>query len=85
MCRSWPEAFADGGRGARSSNFKVRFRHGVYPNPEGQATREDIKKYDYFFGGDQVWVDTPDKGVLNDPFVTREINSYTERCSGLYR
>ncbi|KAH7091687.1 hypothetical protein FB567DRAFT_416159, partial [Paraphoma chrysanthemicola] len=42
-----------------SSNYRVRFRHGVYPNAEGLATRADIKKYDYFFSGGQTWVATP--------------------------
>ncbi|KAF2853758.1 hypothetical protein T440DRAFT_443509 [Plenodomus tracheiphilus IPT5] len=46
---------------ARKSNYKVRFRHGVYPELDNQATRADIKKYDYFFGSDQTWVKTPVK------------------------
>jgi hypothetical protein len=45
-----------------SSNYKVRFRHGVYPNAEDLATRADIKKYDYFFGDGQTWVGTPENG-----------------------
>ncbi|KAI4953095.1 hypothetical protein J4E86_006634 [Alternaria arbusti] len=40
----------------RKANYKVRFRHGVYPDLESQATRADIKKYDYFFGAAQRWV-----------------------------
>jgi hypothetical protein len=40
------------------ANFRVRFRHGVYPNPEVEATRAEIKKYDYFFSGEQTWVTT---------------------------
>jgi len=47
-----------------SSNYRVRFRHGVYPNAEGEATRADIKKYDYFFGGGQTWVGVPGNGML---------------------
>ena len=47
-----------------SSNYRVRFRHGVYPNAEGEATRADIKKYDYFFGGGQTWVGVPENGML---------------------
>ncbi|KAI4947311.1 hypothetical protein J4E91_006663 [Alternaria rosae] len=43
----------------RKANYKVRFRHGVYPDLESQATRADIKKYDYFFGAAQRWVGTP--------------------------
>lgn len=46
---------------AKKSNYKVRFRHGVYPNLESQATRADIKKYDYFFGSEQTWVQTSGK------------------------
>lgn len=46
-----------------SSNYKVRFRHGVYPNAEDLATRADIKKYDYFFGGGQTWVGTGGSGM----------------------
>jgi hypothetical protein len=46
-----------------SSNYRVRFRHGVYPNAEGQATRADIKKYDYFFSCGQKWVGTPGNGM----------------------
>ncbi|KAL5120834.1 hypothetical protein ACEQ8H_001315 [Pleosporales sp. CAS-2024a] len=42
-----------------SSNYRVRFRHGVYPNAEAEATRADIKKYDYFFSCAQIWVGTP--------------------------
>ncbi|KAI1673559.1 hypothetical protein L13192_00306 [Pyrenophora tritici-repentis] len=45
----------------RKSNYKVRFRHGVFPDVESQATRADIKKYDYFFGDEQRWVGTPNK------------------------
>lgn len=53
---------------AKKSSFRVRFRHGVYPNLESQATREDIKKYDYFFGSEQTWVQTPGKvDFVNDP------------------
>ncbi|CAO2653858.1 Nn.00g105910.m01.CDS01 [Neocucurbitaria sp. VM-36] len=69
MCRSWPEGSSNGRGGVKRSNYRVRFRHGVYPNSEGQATREDIKKFDYFFGGGQVWVSTPDTGVLHVPFA----------------
>ncbi|KAF1938728.1 hypothetical protein EJ02DRAFT_353871 [Clathrospora elynae] len=43
----------------KKSNYKVRFRHGVYPGLESQATRADIKKYDYFFGSGQMWVGVP--------------------------
>ncbi|CAN9424622.1 unnamed protein product [Alternaria alternata] len=43
----------------RRPNYKVRFRHGVFPDLESQATRADIKKYDYFFGAGQKWVGTP--------------------------
>jgi hypothetical protein len=31
----------------------------VFPDLESQATRADIKKYDYFFGAGQKWVGTP--------------------------
>ncbi|KAH7410109.1 hypothetical protein DE146DRAFT_775469 [Phaeosphaeria sp. MPI-PUGE-AT-0046c] len=41
------------------SNYRVRFKHGVYPHAEVEATRADIKKYDYFFSGEQKWVGTP--------------------------
>jgi hypothetical protein len=47
-----------------SSNYRVRFRHCVCPNAEGLATRADIKKYDYFFGGGQTWLRTPGNGML---------------------
>jgi len=43
----------------RRPNYKVRFRHGVFPDLESQATRADIKKYDYFFDAGQKWVGTP--------------------------
>lgn len=45
----------------RKANYRVRFRHGVFPDAEGQATRADIKKYDYFFSAGQKWVDTEGK------------------------
>ncbi|KAK1918156.1 hypothetical protein P3342_000876 [Pyrenophora teres f. teres] len=45
----------------KKPNYKVRFRHGVFPDVESQATRADIKKYDYFFGDGQRWVGTPNK------------------------
>lgn len=48
-----------------TSNYRVRFRHGVYPNAEGQATRAEIKKYDYFFSGGQTWVGTSGNGMLH--------------------
>jgi hypothetical protein len=63
---SWSETSADGkAKVVRrpSSNYRVRFRHGVYPNAEGLATRADIKKYDYFFSGGQTWVATPNQGM----------------------
>lgn len=47
-----------------SSNYRVRFRHNVYPNAEGEATRADIKKYGYFFSGGQTWVATSGQGML---------------------
>jgi hypothetical protein len=59
---SWSDTSSDAkAKVARrtSSNYRVRFRHGVYPNAEGQATRADIKKYDYFFSSGQPWVHTP--------------------------
>ncbi|KAH9861718.1 hypothetical protein J1614_011471 [Plenodomus biglobosus] len=56
---------------AKKSNYKVRFRHGVYPNLESQATRADIKKYDYFFGSEQTWVQTSGKGMYY-PYVREE-------------
>ncbi|KAH8725493.1 hypothetical protein GQ44DRAFT_219125 [Phaeosphaeriaceae sp. PMI808] len=43
-----------------SARYRVRFRHGVYPDAEGNETRADIKKYDYFFSGRQHWVATPE-------------------------
>lgn len=46
----------------KSSNYHIRFKHGVYPNVEGEATRADIKKYDYFFSGGQTWVGTLGSG-----------------------
>lgn len=64
---SWSDTSSDGkAKVARrqSANYRVRFRHGVYPNAEGQATRADIKKYDYFFSGGQTWVATPRNGML---------------------
>lgn len=60
---SWSEASSDGReKVARQpvSNYRVRFRHGVYPHAEVEAaTRADIKKYDYFFSSEQKWVGTP--------------------------
>jgi hypothetical protein len=47
-----------------SSNYRVRFRHGVYPHAEAEATRADIKKYDYFFSSGQTWVPTPGDGMF---------------------
>jgi hypothetical protein len=47
-----------------AANYRVRFRHGVYPKAEGQATRAEIKKYDYFFSGGQPWVHTSGNGML---------------------
>ncbi|KAH7551317.1 hypothetical protein J3E72DRAFT_381509 [Bipolaris maydis] len=47
----------------KKTNYRVRFRHGVFPDAEGQATRADIKKYDYFFAAGQRWVGT--EGKLN--------------------
>ena len=49
--------------GAKKSNYKVRFRHGVFPKTETQATWADIKKYDYFYGTEQIWVGTPGQGM----------------------
>jgi hypothetical protein len=46
------------------SNYRIRFRHGVYPNAEGEATRADIKKYDYFFSSEQTWIQTPGDGMF---------------------
>lgn len=43
-------------------NYRVRFRHGVYPKTGAQASRADIKKYDYFFEIGQRWVDTTGDG-----------------------
>jgi hypothetical protein len=40
----------------RTSPYRVRFRHSVYPASDTSATRADFKKYDYFFGGAQTWV-----------------------------
>ncbi|KAF2029112.1 hypothetical protein EK21DRAFT_101336 [Setomelanomma holmii] len=60
---SWSDASSDGKvKVARRplSNYKVRFRHGVFPHAEDEATRADIKKYDYFFSGEQTWVATPE-------------------------
>ena len=57
---SWSAATAP----PKKSNYKVRFRHGVFPDVESQATRADIKKYDYFFGDGQRWVGTPSKGTF---------------------
>lgn len=47
----------------KKANYKVRFRHGVFPHAESQATWADIKKYDYFFGSAQVWVPTLGQGM----------------------
>jgi hypothetical protein len=57
---SWPESSPDSRKVLKKqpANFRVRFRHGVFPNPEGEATRAEIKKYDYFFSGEQTWVAT---------------------------
>jgi hypothetical protein len=60
---SWSDTSSDGKARVRSANYRVRFRHGVYPNAEGEATRADIKKYDYFFGNGQTWVTTPGEGM----------------------
>lgn len=65
---SWSDSSLDG-KAKRSANYRVRFRHGVYPNAEGLATRADIKKYDYFFDGGQTWVDTTGSGMLLRLFV----------------
>lgn len=48
-----------------TSNYRVRFRHGVYPKHEGEATRADIKKYDYFFSSEQPWVGSPGDGMFH--------------------
>ncbi|KAF1849119.1 uncharacterized protein K460DRAFT_375833 [Cucurbitaria berberidis CBS 394.84] len=61
MYRTYSDASSGGKEKAKKPKYRVRFRHGVYPNPEGQATRADIKKYEYFFGGGQVWVGMPGK------------------------
>lgn len=66
---SWSEASSDGReKVARQpvSNYRVRFRHGVYPHAEVEATRADIKKYDYFFSGEQMWVGTPRNCMHSD-------------------
>jgi hypothetical protein len=57
---SWTESSLDSKKVPKNqpANYRVRFRHGVYPNPEGEATRAEIKKYDYFFSGEQMWVTT---------------------------
>jgi hypothetical protein len=57
---SWPKSSPDSRKVPKKqpANFRVRFRHGVFPNPEGEATRAEIKKYDYFFSGEQTWVTT---------------------------
>lgn len=65
MCRPLAEeGMRNGKEEARKSNYRVRFRHGVYPDQEGSATREDIKKYDYFFDSAQEWVCMPTKGTF---------------------
>jgi hypothetical protein len=66
---AWPDAGADIKGRRPSSNYRVRFRHGVYPNAEGQATRADIKKYDYFFSSGQTWVRTPGDGMSPSPHL----------------
>jgi hypothetical protein len=60
-----------------SSNYRVRFRHGVYPNAEGQATRADIKKYDYFFSSGQTWVRTHGNGMLPPPWSSGHVTDDT--------
>lgn len=69
---SWSDTSVSDGKAAKrsppvarrqASSYRVRFRHGVYPNAEGEATRADIKKYDYFFGGEQTWVGVPGNGM----------------------
>lgn len=66
---NWSDTSSDGKGKAKtvkrtSSNYQVRFRHGVFPDAEDLATRADIKKYDYFFSGGQTWVGTPGSGML---------------------
>ncbi|EMD66734.1 hypothetical protein COCSADRAFT_301721 [Bipolaris sorokiniana ND90Pr] len=51
----------------KKTNYRVRFRHGVFPDAEGQATRADIKKYDYFFAAGQRWVGTEGKCMFKPP------------------
>jgi hypothetical protein len=74
---SWSDTSGSQGKAAPKpvarSNYRVRFRHGVYPNAEGLATRADIKKYDYFFGGGQTWVGTKGGGMLLLFFLVRYI------------
>ena len=53
-----------------TSNYRVRFRHGVYPKQEGEATRADIKKYDYFFPSEQPWVSSPGDGMSHPHCVS---------------
>jgi hypothetical protein len=63
---AWSDASAETKASRPSSNYRVRFRHGVYPNAEGQATRADFKKYDYFFSSGQTWVRTLGDGYVAD-------------------
>lgn len=64
MCSPFSEeGLREGKEDGKKSTYRVRFRHGVYPNQEGKATRADIKKYDYFFGTGHKWVGMPTKGT----------------------
>ena len=45
--------------GRECVRLNVRFRHLVCPS--GNFTRADYSKYDFFFGGDQTWIDTNGK------------------------
>lgn len=42
---------------SKKSGYRVRFRHGVCPHI-GILSRDDIKKYDFFFENGQRWVET---------------------------
>jgi hypothetical protein len=66
-----------------SSNYRVRFKHGVYPNAEAEATRADIKKYDYFFSSGQTWVQTPGDGMFATLHLHRCVAD--AMCSRFYR
>jgi hypothetical protein len=62
---AWLDAGAEFKGRRPSSNYRVRFRHSVYPNAEGQATRADIRKYDYFFSTITIVLFRGNKTVKN--------------------